>query len=286
MIAEQKIIKVDDGTELRAEVRETGKKVWLIATHGIGEHLHRHNYLVDLFGHHFNIFQYDLRGHGHSGGKAAYVDRFDHYMTDLHQIILYLNKKYKMQKYILFGHSMGGLITCAYLQNYALREFYPDKVFVNAPPVGLDGMLGEIVRIIPKNVFQGILQLPFSVPVGGMVDLSMLSHNPHIKEEYLGDKLVHLKLHTRLLLEMVKCSKDVFSRPIKPHCAAFCTIGDADTVVGVKHVKEYFMLIEKGFVFKEFPGAYHEIHNEVEKYRKPYFDYLKKCLLTYDAPII
>ena len=38
-------------------------------------------------------------------------------------------------------------------------------------------------------------------------------------------------------------------------------------------------MVEKVFRLKILKDAYHEIHNEVEKYRKPYFDYLKTVLL-------
>ena len=63
-----------DGVELHAKIQETGSPIWLIHTHGIGEHLDRHQYLTDLFGKDFNIFQYDLRGHGRSLGPSAYVE--------------------------------------------------------------------------------------------------------------------------------------------------------------------------------------------------------------------
>ena len=92
MITEEKFIKMPDGVELHGQIREVGSQIWLIATHGIGEHLGRHNYLIDLFGHDFNVFQYDLRGHGQSQGKPAYIEDFFQYMEDLQEIINYLPK--------------------------------------------------------------------------------------------------------------------------------------------------------------------------------------------------
>jgi len=37
-------------------------------------------------------------------------------------------------------------------------------------------------------------------------------------------------------------------------------------------------VIDKSFKLTVFEGAYHEIHNEIEKYRRPYFDYLKSVM--------
>ena len=45
--------------------------------------------------------------------------------------------------------------------------------------------------------------------------------------------------------------------------------------MGSRDLIEYFTTVDKSFQLKVFDGAYHEIHNEIEKYRKPYFDHLK-----------
>ena len=45
-----------------------------------------------------------------------------------------------------------------------------------------------------------------------------------------------------------------------------------------KDAISYFTEIDKSFKLTVIDGAYHEIHNEIEKYRKPYFDYLKNIM--------
>ena len=68
-----------DGTPLRCLIRETGCSKWLIVTHGLGEHLERHEYILKLFSQNFNIAIYDVRGHGRSGGTRAYVENFENF---------------------------------------------------------------------------------------------------------------------------------------------------------------------------------------------------------------
>ena len=279
MLSEHKFIKLRDGVELHAEVKELGKPVWIIATHGIGEHLGRHRYIQDLFGYDFNIFQYDLRGHGRSMGRRAHVTDFNLFMEDLHEIIQFLKDKYKMERYALFGHSMGGLITCSYIQNFADKNFYPERVFVNAPPVGFPGLLGELIRVSTKGMWRNIVKLPVTLPLGGLVDLNYLSHDPMVKENYIQDELNSMKLHSKLLFEMVKCSKETFSRPLRPECPMFATIGTMDKIVNFEACDKYFKQIEKAVDYQTFDDAYHELHNEIEKYRKPYFYHLKKVFM-------
>ena len=279
MISEQHFIKMRDQVEIHSQIEEVGSPVWLIATHGVGEHLERHNYLRDLFSGHFNLFQYDLRGHGLSMGDQAYVEDFFDYMKDLKEILIYLQNRYKMKRFVLFGHSMGALITSGFLQSFAEGELYPERVYINAPPVGFPGMLGNIIDLSPRGIFSSLTQLPVSVRLGGLVDLNYLSHDTRVKENYVNDSKNSLTLHTKLLLEIVRASGEVFSRPLRPQCPSYVSVGSEDRVVGVKQLLHYFTMVEKAFTIREFDGAYHEIHNEVEKFRKPYFGYIKECLM-------
>lgn len=275
MFMDQKFVKMRDGAELYVQVKETGSPVWIVATHGVGEHMERHKYIPELFGHDFNIFQYDLRGHGRSTGRRAFVSDFSLYMEDLKELICFLEEKYRMKRYVLFGHSMGGLITCAFMQNYVEDERYPERLVVNAPPCGAAGILGKVIKVLPAAFFKGACEIPYSFPVGGLVDLDHLSHDPRTKENYINDPLNSLKLESKLVLELMKCAQATFARPIRSKCPSFATVGGSDRVIGADDVIEYFTHVDKSFNFKVFDGAYHEIHNEIEKYRKPYFDHLK-----------
>ncbi|MEK7801360.1 MAG: alpha/beta fold hydrolase, partial [Pseudomonadota bacterium] len=250
---------MSDGISLNMEVHETGGACWLIATHGIGEYLGRHDYLIKLFAGKFNILRYDLRGHGHSEGKRADIENFNRYMIDLDEILHFLKREYRMTKFGLFGHSMGGLITAAYLQNYAKDECYPDLVFINAPPAGVSGPLGTIAEMVPRMVWSKLATLP-GFYLKGLVGLEYLSHDTRVKEAYLSDKLISLELSTRLLIGMMAMAKNVFSKEILPRCPAYCTAGAEDKVISVPTLREYFDKIERNFVYHEIPGAYHEIH--------------------------
>lgn len=274
-MSESSYLTMRDKTKIYTEVQEHGSPVWIVATHGIGEHLGRHRYLKDLFGHDFNICQYDLRHHGQSSGERTKVQDFDLFTEDLHEIILHLQERYKMNRYILFGHSMGGLITSAYIQQKASAELYPERVFINAPTVGFPGFLGQLVKSTPRGLWERLSGLSLSVPLSGLIDLNDLSHNPEVGVKYAQDDLNCLKLHSSLILGMVKTSKNVFSRPLRPRCPAYVTVGTEDNLVSPTDLQEYFTMVEKAFHLKVIEGAYHEIHNEVEKYRVPYFEHLK-----------
>ncbi len=272
---DEKRLKMRDGAELFLRIKENGSPVWLICLHGVCEYSGRHQYLMDLFGHEFNILQYDLRGHGRSDGKNVYIEDFRDHMVDLKEVIHYISDKYRMNRYILFGHSLGALIASSFMQKYVDNSIYPERLFLSAPPVGVKGPLGTLLKFLPTGVLEKASRLPMSVPLKSVISLDGLSHDPKVKEHYKSDPLNSMYIHSKLVLEIAKTVNQTFTRPIRPKCPAFVVYGSEDGVASSSDIKNYFSMIEKSFQVKVFEGAFHEIHNEIEKYRKPYFEYLK-----------
>ena len=276
-MGQQTTITMHDKIGLDACIHEKGNPSWIIATHGIGESYRRHSWPIELFGQDFNIAQYDLRGHGKSDGPPGY-GKFELFKRDLGSLLLHLKQEYKMKKYILFGHSMGALICADWLQNCTPKGFHPQAVFLNAPPVGFTGIPGKIFQHTPLATLSKINDIPLSFKIGGLIDTGRLSHDPRVKKQYHADPLNHLKLHSKLLLEMVMASRRTFSRPINPQCPAFVTVGSEDTIICVNTLLNYFKSVEKSFHLQVFEGAWHELHNETKKYRLPYFEFLQNSL--------
>lgn len=272
-----------DGTPLKCLIRETGSHKWLIVTHGLGEHLGRHEFFLKLFSQNFNIAIYDLRGHGRSGGKKAWVEHFGDFAKDLDAVIQYFKKNFGLKDYVLFGHSMGGLIVSDYMQNHVKEDLYPEKVFLSSPAVAAPGLMGPVFSNAPKFILESLTKLP-TIPVAKVLDLRKLSHDSRVYESYIKDEYTQLKIHTKLYLEVTKASRDVFSRPLRIKCPLFCAIGTEDALVHPGLMIKYFTEIEKNAQLNVFEGGYHELHNEIEKYKKPYLNYLRQSLtgLTFE----
>ena len=272
-------ITLRDQERLNATLYENEANSWLIVTHGIGEHSGRHEYLQELLRESFNLFFYDLRGHGKSSGKRGYVEHFEDYIDDLEECIAFLQKQRSMQHYVLFGHSMGALITCGFAQTKMKTSLMPQAIFVNAPPVAIPSVLGTMVSMIPDALLKKLASLHVSIALPGMVDLKLLSHDPSAKEEYMSDQRNLMKLHSHLLLELIRYSREVFSKPIDPRIKSFCSYGSKDKIIDVRALEKYFTDVENSFELYKIEGAYHEIHNESQIYQKEYFKYLLMRML-------
>lgn len=279
MISETKSIKMRDGVYLNSEIVEKGQSKWLIVTHGLGEHQKRHHYLYELFSQEYNICFYDLRGHGQSKGKRAYVNSFKDYVLDLGEVIDYLGENYSMKNFVLHGHSMGALVVSSFMQNEVREDFYPSKVYLSSPPVAGSGTLGGFFHhVAPMKLLYALKSLPITLPVEGLLDLSKLSHDPRVYEAYVTDPLNCMKIHTKLFFEILTEAREVFAKPLRVNCDLFCSIGSIDGIIDPKPAIKFFSEIEKNCQLKVIEGAYHEVHNEIEKFRLPMFEFLKESL--------
>ena len=78
-------ITAADGTELYEQIWTADQpRAHLVIVHGLGEHSGRYQNYVDYFvSRGYTLHGADVRGHGRSGGKRGYVERFDQFVTDL-----------------------------------------------------------------------------------------------------------------------------------------------------------------------------------------------------------
>ncbi|MCY4643303.1 MAG: alpha/beta fold hydrolase [Bacteriovoracales bacterium] len=265
-------------SNLHVKVVDGGHSAWLVATHGIAEHLGRHKYLIDLLKEDFNLLLYDLRGHGRSSGRRVYIDRFSHYYEDLEGIISILKERYKMERFALFGHSMGATITCGYIQNQTDPSLKPEKIYLSSPGVAVGGKMKIPTRHIPPAALKTLAAFPYSVELGGLIDLDKLSHDKKVAKDYRNDPLNSQKIHIKLILELILAMKTVFSRPLRAKINCYCAYGTQDEIIDPKAVRDYFHFREHKSVVKIFKGAYHEIHNETEEFASGYFQFLKDSL--------
>jgi acylglycerol lipase len=275
-------IFLQDGTRIFVQYDLINKDLpWVFHCHGIGEHCGRHQYLQKLIDKKANLLQWDLRGHGKSSGKRAWVKSFDTYKDDIFEVYLKVQKLHSPKKIIFMGHSMGALITCGFLKKFHkdISEFA--GVIINAPPVNVGGAFESVSNFLGKKGSELLFKIPLGLPVPGSVDINALSHDPNTAKEYKKDQDNCMFLHSHLLFALVKELKDVYDSALNFGKPGFVSVGTEDAVVSPKACIDYFTNIEKGFELKTIPGSYHEIHNEIDEYRLPYFEYLKNALKSF-----
>lgn len=138
-----------DGTPLLARTWPTRGEPWgsILVVHGLGEHSGRH----DATGGRFAAVglvatSFDHRGFGASGGRRAYVDRWDDYLDDIEDRLD--AGRIDGLPAAIYAHSLGGLIVADYLLT---DRPLPDAAVLSAP--ALDGgttVLRTLARVLDR----------------------------------------------------------------------------------------------------------------------------------------
>jgi alpha-beta hydrolase superfamily lysophospholipase len=105
-----------DGTPLLVRHWPAAGDSWatVLIVHGIGEHSGRYERTGRLMaGAGLDVYAFDLRGHGLSGGRRVYVHRWDDFLDDL--AVRLTQARQEGRPLVLLGHSMGALIALTYV---------------------------------------------------------------------------------------------------------------------------------------------------------------------------
>ncbi len=281
----EKFVDLPSGFKVFTRYKEANHPEWLVVTHGIAEHCGRYRFIFEELSHKYNIFTYDLRSHGRSSGKKGNIRDFSVFKNDLNEVLIYLKNNFSMNRFSLFGHSMGALIVSDFIQSHKVlkgnvlnSDFYPEKIFLSSPPVAPGGALGKLVQKIPNYFMKKISEFPYGLNLGDLLDKKDLSHDLTVGDEYLADPLVLKKLNSRFLFQLIQTGRNVFSNPLKADCPVNCIIGTEDQIVEPSLLLNYAQRVDPNMQLKVIEGGRHELHNEIDRYFDPYKDFLHKCL--------
>jgi alpha-beta hydrolase superfamily lysophospholipase len=234
----------------------------VLMVHGYAEHSARYDRVVAVFREHgLAVARFDLRGHGRSGGLRGHVASFDDYVRDVGALLGDLERAPSWKggaKPMLFGHSLGGLISTHYalshgagLQGLALTSpFY--GLALHVPKVQL--VLGKLVSRVAPTLKQPS-RLQGSDLTHDAALASTYDHDPH-----------HFDHVTVGWFEQVRQAQEILqTRAAELTLPVFCIAAGDDRVVSVPAVRRVFDAFRS--TDKELDvrtGLFHEVLNELD----------------------
>jgi acylglycerol lipase len=238
-------------------------KAVVVLVHGYGEHMGRYSHVIEaLVEHDYAMYAVDHRGHGASAGLRAHVERFDHYVDDLHLLVQHAARAHPYLPRFMIGHSMGGLIAT----RYALRY---EAEFTGLVLSGAALWIGDDISPMLKRI-SGVLSLivpylPVTAAVRGPE--SVLSRDPLVQEQFDADPHTYKgKLRARMGHELMLASIDARARMASLTVPLLIMHGADDRLTnptGSKLLYEQARSIDK--TLRLWPGCRHEIFNEPER---------------------
>ncbi|MBT7631896.1 MAG: alpha/beta hydrolase [Desulfobacula sp.] len=238
---------------------EKDPKAILLIAHGLAEHSGRYMNLVNhLVPSGYAVYGIDHIGHGKSDGKRAYVERFQDYTETLKNYFDMIQEWQPNKSIFLIGHSMGGLISAAYLLNH---QDETSGAVLSGPSIKVPDNISKAVIFVGK-------MLSIIIPGAGLVKLDSdgVSRDSSVVEAYVNDPLVYTgKATARLGAELIKAMQNVTLQAANINLPIMIAQGSDDKLVDPGGAQLLYDLIgSKDKTIKIYNGLYHEIFNEPE----------------------
>lgn len=228
--------------------------------HGFSDHSGRYGrFAGHMADHDISTFALDLRGHGASEGRLGYVSRFSCFLQDLDRF------RREVQGLVdprcplfLFGHSMGGLITLRYLQEFegALRGAIVSSPWLET--AGLPSWKRSVARLLARVL--PALRLPAGI------DAEHLSHDAKVVRRYRDDPIAHGIITPRLFVEIETAAAQVLAEPDRISTPLLLLLaGDDRLVESAPTLRLAGRLGHRDdLTLKRYGGYYHEVWNEAD----------------------
>ena len=234
----------------------------VLVLHGAGDHAGRYagvtSALVDA-GHEVALL--DFRGHGRSGGRRWFVERFEDYLADLDAFAARVRDEAGGRRIFVVAHSQGGLVAAHWalaggrdVAGVVLSNPY-FRLAIDPPKVKVWSALlvGKIV--------------PF-LPVDAGLDLATLTSDPEMQAWTDRDPLYLRKTTPRWFTESARAQEAIrgqahrFDRPL------LLLLGTGDRIADGIAAREFFgAAASPDKTLLEYRGFEHEIFNERERER-------------------
>lgn len=244
----------------------------LLLQHGLGEYSERYvwqyNQLIPkLVARGFNVYAIDLPGHGESAGVRGLVDLNE-------ALMLHLSARTAIESplpLVLFGHSLGGLVTAASVVSNPSRL---DAVVLSSsamqePSKRWERMLSKLVTAINP---EGDMPLPRPGEECLTRDLELL------KLIAADDKMYHGKARNLVAKTVLEISDFVWQKVDQWSVPTLVIHGDKDLSTNHKNSIALFeKLPASDKKLRIYEGGYHELLNDLDKalVERELFDWLE-----------
>jgi alpha-beta hydrolase superfamily lysophospholipase len=224
----------------------------VLLVHGLAEHSGRYEHVgAWLAEAGIDTHAYDQRGFGASGGPRASIDRWSQLHDDLEERVVALRSVAPARPLVLFGHSLGGLISLGYVLD---GRAWPDLLVLSAPAIGATVPLWQRVLVGSlRRVSPGMF-------LSNRLDTNVLSSDPDVRARYRSDPLNQHKSTVRFAHAAFAEQRRVATSLDRLSIPTLVVHGGDDRLVPTWTSAS--LEGRPGVTRRVYPDTRHELHNE------------------------
>jgi alpha-beta hydrolase superfamily lysophospholipase len=180
-------------------------------------------------------------------------------LDDLGLFLTRVRREYPSLPLIVYGHSMGGNVVL----NYALRsgDARIKAVVATGPWIRL-AFEPATVKVWSGRLMRYILPT-LSLPTG--LDIRLLSRDLEVVRRYEEDPLVHDRVSASAGIALMEGARWLDQYRGSIGYPTLLMHGGADGITSAAATAAFASRLSGDVQYKEWPGMYHEVHNEPER---------------------
>jgi alpha-beta hydrolase superfamily lysophospholipase len=246
-------------------VKDGQTRAVVLILHGSGEHCQRYRHMARfLNSHNIACVSFDMRGHGESEGERGFVPCLAALQADLECINEHVRKElYPNIPLVIYSHGTGSLICLGYILRRVEQIRHYQAIIISTPSLCLRKRPTSLLLFFSRAFAN--LDPHFRLPAEGNYS-NVYTNDPEVVEAYRNDPLVHDRWPATTLSIFLELGYLLERNIVYAPCPLLIQHGSADSITPIAGVRKWIQKRVKGDVqFKEWPGNYHELHNDINK---------------------
>ncbi len=227
--------------------------------HGQGEHIGRYKHLAEWYNRHgIAVVGMDLQGYGRSEGRRGHARDLDALLDDIGLLLQETRQRYPQVPLFLYGHSMGGNLALNYV---ARRQPALHGLIATSPWIRLSFEVPAL-KVLAGRLLRRFMPT-LTLPTG--LTARFISQDPAVVQAYQSDPLVHNKISAAAGIILLESAGWLDKYAGEFPVPLLLLHGTGDKIISAPATKEFFGRVTGDITHQEWPGLYHELHNEREQ---------------------
>lgn len=244
-------------------------RAMILLVHDWGDHILRYKNLAAYFcENQIAVIGVDLRGHGQSR-KVKSCAFYGNYSNDVTALIKYAQKRYPHVPKILYGHSFGGNLA----MNYVISNRTTFAGIIASSP-----WIRPVYAPKSFGIFNRMKMMKPMMSAKLNYANRDISHDRKVVDSYETDPFVYKNVLMSLYDEINTAGYNILKNKHKVSVPLLLMHGSGDKVTSCNASAEFARNTSSLTNFRLWHGAYHELHNELQK--DEIFDYIVRWILN------